>query len=71
MPGIEEFTPKFFDECSAGWMANKLRVGAMMVYRCSYALSSSRQCPKAAVDGTHCKAHRTQRSSQKGGQIFL
>jgi len=69
--GIEEFTPKFFDESSAAWMANKVRVGAMMVYRCSYALSYSRQCSKASVDGSYCKAHSTQRKPQKGGQLFL
>lgn len=72
--GIEEFTPKFFDESSAAWMANKVRVGAMMVYRCSYALSSSRQCSKAAVDGKeYCEAHCkvVPRKINMKSQLFL
>jgi hypothetical protein len=51
MPGIDEFTPHYFEEASKAWMANKIRVGAMMMYRCSYAMSSKRQCPKAAEPG--------------------
>lgn len=27
MPGIEEFTPEFFDEASAAWRANKIPIG--------------------------------------------
>ena len=58
MPGIDEFTPQYFDESSKAWMANKIRVGAGMVYRCSYAISSSRQCPKAAESGSEfCETH--------------
>jgi hypothetical protein len=58
MPGIDEFTPHYFEEASKAWMANKLRVGAMMMYRCSYAISSTRQCSKAAAAGSEfCSAH--------------
>ena len=58
MPGIDEFTPQYFDESSKAWMANKIRVGAGMVYRCSYAVSSTRQCPKAAeTGGQFCETH--------------
>ena len=58
MPGIDEFTPQYFDESSKAWMANKIRLGAGMVYRCSYAISSTRQCPKAAETGSEfCEAH--------------
>lgn len=30
MPGIEEFTPEFFDESSAAWRANKISTGEGM-----------------------------------------
>ena len=60
MPGIDEFTPQYFEEASKAWMANKFRVGAMMMYRCSYAISSTRQCPKPAESGSEfCCAHNT------------
>jgi len=58
MPGIDEFTPQYFDESSKAWMTNKIRVGAGMVYRCSYAVSSTRQCPKACEAGSQfCETH--------------
>ena len=73
MPGIDEFTPQYFDESSKAWMANKLRAGAMMVYRCSYTISSTRQCPKAAESGSYfCSTHK--HVEQKSGvkvNIFL
>lgn len=58
MPGIDEFTPQYFDDSSKAWMANKIRVGAGMIYRCSYAVSSTRQCPKPAESGSEfCETH--------------
>jgi hypothetical protein len=56
-PGCAEFTAEFFDESSRAWMENKVRKGAMTLYRCSYVHSTSRKCSKAASVCGYCKSH--------------
>jgi hypothetical protein len=57
-PGNAEFTREFFDQSSAAWMENKIRKGAMILYRCVYVHSSSRKCTKAAKPkGEYCSQH--------------
>ena len=49
MPGgTSEFTSEFFDYSSKAWMANKIRRGAMIYYRCAGALKSGGQCQNVA-----------------------
>jgi hypothetical protein len=57
LPGNAEFTVEFFDESSKAWMENKVRKGAMILYRCSYVHSTSRKCSKAATICGYCKPH--------------
>jgi hypothetical protein len=58
MPGTEEFTPEFFDECTRRWHDNKIRRGASYVYKCSYVLSSNRTCQNSEEPGKYfCATH--------------
>jgi hypothetical protein len=57
LPGNSEFTAEFFDESSCKWMENKVRKGAMTLYRCSYVHSTTRKCSKAATVCGFCKSH--------------
>lgn len=58
MNGIEEFTPEWFDACSAAWNLNKRRVGASYVYVCTEPLcerkvvSQKDKCVKHSVRET-------------------
>ena len=56
-PGIYEFTPEFFDKSSQAWMANKIRNGSGIAYKCVYIHSNSTQCSKAALSHDFCKRH--------------
>jgi hypothetical protein len=56
-PGNTEFTAEFFDESSKVWMENKVRKGAMTLYRCSYVHSTSRKCSKVVEVNGFCKSH--------------
>lgn len=47
--GNSEFTQAFFDESSAAWHANKLRVGAMYVYMCEGLHKNGSACRQKAV----------------------
>jgi hypothetical protein len=57
LPGNSEFTADFFDESSKAWMENKVRRGAMILYRCSYVHSTTRKCSKPATICGYCKSH--------------
>lgn len=57
LPGNKEFTAEFFDESRKTWMENKVRKGAMTLYRCSYVHSTSRKCSKAVEVNGFCKSH--------------
>lgn len=51
-----------FDAASAAWMANKVRKGAMVYYRCTAIQKNGCQCPKAVLNPTPtdlslCKMH--------------
>ena len=54
-----------FDAASAAWMANKLRRGASMAYRCQAITKTGDRCSRAAEsitktidDPALCKSHR-------------
>jgi hypothetical protein len=55
--GIEEFTAEFFDGSSRSWMANKIRRGASMVYKCKVTCQTGNPCRNAAVKMGVCKQH--------------
>ena len=47
-----------FDAASAAWMANKIRKGAMLYYKCQATLKSGDPCKLAATGTLHfCKRH--------------
>ena len=56
-PGTDEFTPEFFNNSSKAWMANKLRLGVGVAYRCTYVHSNKKLCSKAVVKHDLCKKH--------------
>ena len=63
--GNQEFTAEFFDESSKAWMANKVRAGPCMTYRCQGATKDSKTCKVAARKfefGTkvYCRIHASQ-----------
>jgi len=47
-----------FDEASRAWMANKVRKGLMINYRCSAIQKNGLQCPMAEHLNGVCKRHR-------------
>jgi len=50
--------PIDFDAASAAWMANKIRKGAMLYYKCQATLKSGDPCKLAASGTLHfCKRH--------------
>jgi hypothetical protein len=56
MPGIEEFTPDFFDESSKAWMMNKKRAGCSYEYVCK-----KEKCKNKCFKNTDwCKWHQSQ-----------
>jgi hypothetical protein len=74
MPGTEEFTSAFFEESSKAWMANKVRSGAMIYYKCQAETLGGHGCSRAAfytqaymADDAEflCKQHRKSRSSKR------
>ena len=56
-----------FDAASAAWMANKIRKGAMLYYKCQATLKSGDPCKLAAIGTLHfCKRHaKTPKPVQK------
>ena len=36
LPGILEFTPKFFNESSKAWTENKIKCGSAYAYKCLF-----------------------------------
>lgn len=76
MPGITEFTSEFFTESSKAWMANKMKKGHSMVYKCSATTLAGTQCTKGSCmkDGTSmqvCKIHginKASKTSRDGGK---
>ena len=46
--GNQEFTAEFFDKSSKAWMANKVRAGPCMTYRCQGVTKDSKACKVAA-----------------------
>jgi hypothetical protein len=63
--GNQEFTAEFFDESSKAWMANKVRAGPCMTYKCQGATKDSKPCKVAARKfefGTkiYCRIHASQ-----------
>lgn len=65
LPGISEFTSKFFDESSKAWLENKIRCGASYAYKCSYIHSNNKQCQHPATESEYCKRHFILLKSQK------
>lgn len=65
LPGIAEFTAEFFDESSRGWMANKIRAGHGVAYRCEYIHTNGKSCIKARTVNTYCKRHYVLSHSKK------
>ena len=49
MTDTTEFTPAFFDAASAAWMANKIRRGPALAYKCQAIKKNGTQCTRAAV----------------------
>jgi hypothetical protein len=60
-----------FDAASAAWMANKIRKGAMLYYKCQATLKSGDPCKLAAVGTLHfCKRHaKTPKLVQKENRL--
>jgi len=61
--GNEEFTAEFFDESSRAWMANKVRRGASMAYKCEAKTKTGNACVCSAVmknpmDPRLCAKHK-------------
>jgi hypothetical protein len=59
---MEEFSPAWFDEASAAWMANKRRAGkgTACLYVCEHIRTNGKPCRRPVVgDGsfTLCKSH--------------
>jgi hypothetical protein len=49
MTDMSEFTSEFFDAASAAWMANKIRRGPSLAYRCEATKKDGAQCTRPAV----------------------
>jgi hypothetical protein len=63
--GNEEFTAEFFNESSKAWMANKLRAGQSMTYKCQGTTKDTKPCKVVARKfefGTkvYCRIHASQ-----------
>ena len=61
--GNSEFTAEFFDESSRAWMANKVRRGASMAYKCEAKTKAGNVCVCSAVmknpmDPRLCAKHK-------------
>ncbi len=56
-----------FEAASKAWMANKIRKGAMLYYKCQATLKSGAPCSLAAIGEIHfCKRHsKTPKPAQK------
>lgn len=74
MPGNEEFTAAFFEESSRAWMANKVRSGAMVYYKCQAKKADDSDCSRAAfytqpyyADDAEflCKQHRKSKAYKR------
>lgn len=64
-----EFTHAFFEESSRAWMENKVRVGAMIQYRCTYKHSNGTQCVKPCEAWKDlCRRHRVYGKTEKPPQ---
>ena len=61
--------PIDFDAASAAWMANKIRKGAMLYYKCQATLKSGDPCKLASVETVgephFCKRHAKQHNYKK------
>jgi hypothetical protein len=57
LPGILEFTPKFFNESSKAWTENKIKCGSAYAYKCLYIHSNTKQCNKPITHSNLCKRH--------------
>jgi len=59
-----------FEAASKAWMANKIRKGAMLYYKCQATLKSGLPCSLAAAGTLHfCKRHsKTPKPVQKENQ---
>jgi hypothetical protein len=63
--GNEEFTAEFFNESSKAWMANKIRAGQSMTYKCQGTTKDTKPCKVVARKfefGTkvYCRIHASQ-----------
>jgi hypothetical protein len=63
--GNQEFTAEFFNESSKAWMANKLRAGQSMTYKCQGTTKDTKPCKVVARKfefGTkvYCRIHASQ-----------
>jgi hypothetical protein len=63
--GNEEFTAEFFDDSSKAWMANKVRAGPSMTYKCQGSTRDNKPCKVIARKfdfGTkvYCRIHASQ-----------
>ena len=62
-----------FDAASAAWMANKIRKGEAVHYRCTAIQKNGTQCrlaaPNELVDEHLCKAHRKKQTPVKQKKI--
>jgi len=56
--GNQEFTAEFFDESSRAWMANKIRKGASMVYKCEIKTCMSKAVIKGQIESRRCAKHK-------------
>ena len=61
--------PIDFDAASAAWMANKIRKGAMLYYKCQASLKSGEPCKLASVETVgephFCKRHAKQKVNER------
>jgi hypothetical protein len=63
--GNEEFTAEFFNESSKAWMANKIRAGQSITYKCQGTTKDTKPCKVVARKfefGTkvYCRIHASQ-----------
>jgi hypothetical protein len=57
---LSEFTREFFDESNKAWWENKIRIGQMILYRCSHIHSNKKLCQQPATQNGFCKRHYIQ-----------
>jgi hypothetical protein len=63
--GNQEFTAEFFNESSKAWMANKIRAGQSITYKCQGTTKDTKPCKVVARKfefGTkvYCRIHASQ-----------